>query len=51
MVRPASKVKEYLFQLLELFCANIEIIRPNRKIPHNFRKSKRIYPTAYKNPR
>ena len=49
--RPGGKVKEYLFHLLKLFCANIEIVRPNRKNPHNFRKSKRIYPTAYKTPR
>lgn len=49
--RPSGKVKEYLFHLLGLFCANIEIVRPNRKNPHNFRKSKRIYPTAYKTPR
>lgn len=51
LFRPAHKVKKYLFQLLELFCANIEIVRPNRKNPHNFRKGKRIYPTAYKTPR
>lgn len=50
-VRPANKVKGYLLHLLELFCANIEMVRPNRKNPHNFRKSKRIYPTAYKTPR
>lgn len=50
-VRPVSKVKQYLLHLLELFCANIEIVRPNRKNPHNFRQSKRIYPTAYKTPR
>lgn len=49
--RPGGKVKEYLFHLLKLFCANIEIVRPNRKNPHNFRKSKRIYPIAYKAPR
>ncbi len=49
--RPESKIKEYLFHLLELFCANIEIIRQNRRNPHNFRKSKRIYPAAYKTPR
>lgn len=50
-VRQADMLKEYIMHLWELFCANIEMVRRGRKNPHNFRKSKRIYPTAYKAPR
>ncbi len=50
-VRPANMLKEYIIHLWKLFCANIEMVRPGRKNPHNCRKSKRIYPTAYKAPR
>ena len=50
-VRPAYKLKGYIMHLWELFLANIEIVRPNRRNPYNFRKSKRIYPTAYKTPK
>lgn len=49
--RPAERISGYIIHLWELFCANIEIVRPGRKNPHNFRKSKRIYPIAYKAPR
>ena len=50
-IRPANMLNEYISHLWELFCANIEMVRHGRKNPHNFRKSKRIYPTAYKAPR
>jgi len=50
-IRPADMLKQYIMHLWQLFCANIEMVRPGRKNPHNFRKSKRIYPTAYKAPR
>lgn len=46
--RPIENIKQYIDHLGELFLANIEIVRPDRKNPHNFRKSKRIYPMAYK---
>jgi hypothetical protein len=50
-LRPENMLKQYIIHLWKLFCANIEMVRPGRKKPHNFRKSKRIYPTAYKTPR
>lgn len=50
-IRPADVLKQYIMHLWQLFCANIEMVRSGRKNPHNFRKSKRIYPTAYKVPR
>jgi hypothetical protein len=48
--RPLENITQYINQLWSLFMANIEIVRPDRKNPHNFRKSKRIYPMAYKSP-
>jgi len=50
-VRATDMLSEYISCLWKLFCANIEIVRHGRKNPHNFRKSKRIYPTAYKVPK
>lgn len=49
--RPIENIKQYIDHLGELFLANIEIVRPDRKNPHNFRKSKRIYPMSYKIPK
>ena len=49
-IRGIEKVKGYIEQLLNLFIANIEIVRPARKNQRNFRKSKRIYPMPYKTP-
>ncbi len=49
--RPLENIKQYIDHLGELFLANIEIVRPDWKNPHNFRKSKRIYPMAYKTPK
>lgn len=49
-IRGKEKVTEYIDQLLDLFIANIEIVRPGRKNVRNFRKSKRIYPMPYKTP-
>jgi len=49
-IRGIEKVTEYLGQLLDLFTANIEMVRPDRKNKRNFRKSKRIYPMPYKTP-
>ncbi|WP_281256453.1 IS4 family transposase [Labilibaculum manganireducens] len=50
-VRAADMVSEYISSLWKLFSANTEIVRHGRKNPHKFRKSKRIYPTAYKTPK
>ena len=47
-LRETGKLSSYITRLWKLFIANIEIRRPNRKNPHNFKKSKRIYPMAYK---
>lgn len=49
-IRGIKKVTGYIEQLLNLFIANIEIVRPDRKNKRNFRKSKRIYPMPYKTP-
>lgn len=47
--REKEIVESYLSQLVELFAANLELVRPDRHFERNFRKSKRTYPTAYKN--
>lgn len=39
----------YLGELMNLFTANLELVRMNRHFERNFRKSKRIYPMPYKN--
>jgi hypothetical protein len=49
-IRGIEKVTGYIEQLLKLFIANIEVVRPDRKNKRNFRKSKRIYPMPYKTP-
>jgi len=49
-IRGIEKVIGYIEQLLDLFIANIEMVRPGRKNERNFRKSKRIYPMPYKTP-
>lgn len=39
----------YLGELMNLFTANLELVRKDRHFERNFRKSKRIYPMPYKN--
>jgi hypothetical protein len=39
----------YLENLVDLFAANLELVRKNRHFERNFRKSKRIFPMPYKN--
>jgi hypothetical protein len=48
--RETEIVERYLDELTGLFAANLEPVRVDRHYQRNFRKSKRIYPMAYKNP-
>ncbi|MGB5698302.1 IS4 family transposase [Muriicola sp.] len=47
--REIEIVEGYLEELTNLFAANLEVVRADRHFERNFRKSKRIYPMAYKN--
>ncbi len=46
--REKEIVEKYLDELIELFAANLEVVRKDRHFERNFRKSKRIYPMPYK---
>lgn len=47
--REKEIAERYLDELIDLFAANLEPVRTDRHYERNFRKSKRIYPTPYKN--
>ena len=46
--REEEIAKGYLNEIIELFAANLEVVRKERHFERNFRKSKRIYPMPYK---
>lgn len=46
--REKEIVEGYLDELIELFAANLEVVRKDRHFERNFRKSKRIYSMPYK---
>lgn len=46
--RQQKIVMEYLNELAFLFASNLEIVRDHRSFHRNFRKSKSIFPIAYK---